>query len=380
MGDHESSPGRVVIATVADDIHAAAVCIALDEIGWSCDRWISSDLPSKQLSTIDICHAPYIHLSSDDWKAHIPVPLEKTVVWNRRRTDRLFIESSIHPADAPIAERESILLRDNIFSLLNTADYQVNEFYCARRAENKCLQLVNAKSIGFLIPRTCISNSIGDIRQFIRSCGTNGCIAKSFRTPMWKSRDNIYIGYSSIVTEDDLGDEPTTRSCPGIFQEFIKKKFDVRVTCFRQTLVATKILSQRYVQSQVDWRVVPPELIGIEPTDLPECVTDGCKRLMAAFGLQFACIDFAVTSDDQWYFLEINQMGQFLFVEEILPDIHLTDMFIQLLTRVEPVCSQYYGINFTDIASRAHEILIKEKASRAPKLTPGLVDEAPDKL
>jgi glutathione synthase/RimK-type ligase-like ATP-grasp enzyme len=375
MIDHKSSPGRVVIATVADDIHAAAVSTALDEIGWSCDRWISSDMPSKQSSTIGIDHTAYIHLSSEDWRTHLPVPLENIVVWNRRRTDRLFIEPSIHPADAPIAERESITLRDNIFSLLNTSNHQVNEFYRARRAENKSLQLINAKSIGLLIPRTCMSNSIDDIRHFIRSCSKIGCIAKNFHTPMWKSSDKLYIGYSSIVTEHDLGDELITRSCPGIFQEFIRKKFDVRVTCFGHTLVATKIFSQKYAQSEVDWRVVPPELMGVEPIDPPACVTDGCTRLMTAFGLEFACIDFAVTPDDEWYFLEINQMGQFLFIEEVAPDLHLMDMFVQLLTRVEPVRMSYYGLNFANVTSRAHQKLRKDKEVRAPKLTPGLVYE-----
>jgi hypothetical protein len=111
--------------------------------------------------------------------------------------------------------------------------------------------------------------------------------------------------------------------------------------------------------------------MGIEQIDLPGGVTDSCKRLMADFGLRFACIEFAVTSAEEWYFLEINQMGQFLFVEQFAPEIHLLDMFVQLLTRVEPVRNGHYGINFINVAPKAYEMSRKEKGDRAPKLTPG---------
>jgi hypothetical protein len=52
---------------------------------------------------------------------------------------------------------------------------------------------------------------------------------------------------------------------------------------------------------------------------------------MSLSGMVFACLDFIVAPDDTAYFLEANQMGQFLWVEEKLPELPLLDAMCNFL-------------------------------------------------
>ena len=88
---------------------------------------------------------------------------------------------------------------------------------------------------------------------------------------------------------------------------------------------------------------VSPRDLAVEPLKLPAIVEDRCLALLAKLGLQFGCIDMIVSPAGDWIFLEINQMGQFLWIEEANQDIHLLENFVQLLTG---------AINLTNLQQR----------------------------
>jgi hypothetical protein len=53
----------------------------------------------------------------------------------------------------------------------------------------------------------------------------------------------------------------------------------------------------------------------MEPYLLPDAIASGCTRVLQALGLVFGCFDFVVTPAGEYVFLEVNEAGQFLFVE-----------------------------------------------------------------
>jgi hypothetical protein len=59
------------------------------------------------------------------------------------------------------------------------------------------------------------------------------------------------------------------------------------------------------------------------------------RVLMRDLGLVFGCLDFIVTPSDECVFLEVNDMGQFLFVEAFT-NIPLLDAFSELLLQGRP--------------------------------------------
>ena len=69
----------------------------------------------------------------------------------------------------------------------------------------------------------------------------------------------------------------------------------------------------------------------MEPFDLPAAIAQSCHTLMEELGIVFGCFDFIVTPEGDYIFLEINEMGAFLWIEQHLPDLGLLDAFCEFL-------------------------------------------------
>ena len=68
----------------------------------------------------------------------------------------------------------------------------------------------------------------------------------------------------------------------------------------------------------------------MEAMEIPPMVRRRCARLLRRLGLVFGCFDFIVTPLGEWVFLEVNQMGPFLFLEEPT-GLCLLDAFTEFL-------------------------------------------------
>jgi hypothetical protein len=95
--------------------------------------------------------------------------------------------------------------------------------------------------------------------------------------------------------------------------------------------VAVRLDSQSRDSTRLDWRsdmVAPlkPALVA-----LPRTVEERCIALMRKLGLAFGCIDLIVTPEGEHIFLEVNEMGQFLWVEQDEPRSELLRCFATLL-------------------------------------------------
>ena len=62
----------------------------------------------------------------------------------------------------------------------------------------------------------------------------------------------------------------------------------------------------------------------------PEEIEDFCIQMLIDFQLEFGAFDFIVTNDNQWYFLEVNPNGQWLWLENIL-ELDISEKIIDLL-------------------------------------------------
>jgi len=89
------------------------------------------------------------------------------------------------------------------------------------------------------------------------------------------------------------------------------------------------LLSQQTEKGRLDWRRAYDELV-FESDTLPDGIAERCFALLDRLGLVFGCLDFIVTPAGEHVFLEVNQTGQFLFVEEATGQPQL-DAFTELL-------------------------------------------------
>lgn len=77
--------------------------------------------------------------------------------------------------------------------------------------------------------------------------------------------------------------------------------------------------------------MAPAEELQLEPYDLCPALKTNIRNLMKQLGIVFGCFDFIVTPDNEIYFLEVNQQGQFLWIEDFLPEMRMLDMFVHFI-------------------------------------------------
>lgn len=86
------------------------------------------------------------------------------------------------------------------------------------------------------------------------------------------------------------------------------------MTVVGDKMFAAKIHSQKHERTKIDWRIASLDLEH-EAIELPNEVREKVALFMNEFGLTYGCLDFIVTPDGEYVFLENNPRGQYLWIE-----------------------------------------------------------------
>ena len=237
--------------------------------------------------------------------------------------------AGLNPDQREFAEHEAEMVLEALPLVTNWQ--WINDPRHHRQATRKPAQLFTARRLGFAIPQTVISNDPGKIRAF---CGRGGpeIIYKAL-----SQSTNLEPGkaiFTGAVTSQALSSLDLIRHTPGIFQELIPKAYELRLTVVADNIFAVKILSQEKEQARIDWRIAPYELKW-EPTDLPQDIRYLVAAFMAEFNLVYSCLDFIVTPEGEYVFLESNPGGQYLWIE-YLTGLPITQTIVDALLWASP--------------------------------------------
>ena len=333
-----SRPMRILIQGYLEDLHSTIVAHALRAKGHEVCLWSGTNFPTRQEVSLSICNQGGV-----DWEVHGPglelrsAPFD--VVWQRRPVPPV-LPNDMHPGDRIVATRECDALDLSLWQFVAPGAFWVNPPESRRSATSKPVQLAEAVRAGLKIPPTLCSNDPEKIRQFIvRHEGA--VIYKAFRPAQWAMAEGVAALFTSTIGLDDLPDDDMLRLTSGIFQPEIPKAFELRVTYMGDLAITTRLLSQINPVARLDWRLAGSE-IPVQPAELPDDVDRSCRTLMKRLGVVFGCFDFIVTPEGEHVFLELNEMGQFLWIEELNPDFKLLDCFCEFLVqrRAEGFCWQ----------------------------------------
>jgi len=111
--------------------------------------------------------------------------------------------------------------------------------------------------------------------------------------------------------------DPSIALTAHLFQAKVAKEADVRVTVVGDQLFAAELsLTDGAPIGALDWRQ-HHEYIRYRPCPVPSVVADGVADLVNRLGLRFGALDFILTPDGQWVFLEINPNGQWAWIERV---------------------------------------------------------------
>lgn len=353
---------RVLIPTYPEDVHATVVAEALKARGHEAVLWQGADFPTRQQAAISIASD-----SEATWEVSGPC-LQMTsampfdVVWYRRPVFDPVLPSDMHPGDRVVAQRECSTFSRNLWQLISPDAFWVNPLGSRQRSTAKLVQLREATAAGLRIPPTLCSNDPDRIRAFLARY-EDQTIYKPFHPAQWLSNDSCAHTFTSSIGRGELPDDDVLRLTPGIFQQRIAKAYELRLTYIGDLLVTAKLLSQQIPDARLDWRLAFNDL-RILPAEVPIAVDQACRRLLRRLGVVFACLDMIVTPEGDHVFLEANEMGQFLWVEELNSNLRLLDPFCELLAQARVDFSwrrSSRNLRFADLrtaaATRQQEVL-----------------------
>jgi glutathione synthase/RimK-type ligase-like ATP-grasp enzyme len=121
------------------------------------------------------------------------------------------------------------------------------------------------------------------------------------------------------------------RYCPVIFQAYVPKRVELRITVVGGEVFAAEIHSQQSNHTRHDWRRYDLGETPHLPHELPADVARRCLRLVGELGLCYGAIDMVLTPDGRYVFIEINPNGQYLWIEQ-MTGLPISDAVCDLLT------------------------------------------------
>jgi glutathione synthase/RimK-type ligase-like ATP-grasp enzyme len=317
----------VLINTTPGDAHSILVSYALTAYGHRVFRWFNEDYPSSSELTFRYARGASTSMARfGDARLDLS---EVDVVWHRRPVSPQ-VGPQVCAEDTHFALDESDAVISGFNHFLKDACW-INDPVAAARTEAKPIQLRLAQLCGLNVPSTLISNDPVAIRQFLHEHGDS--IYKPVTGYVWKQGEESRSTYTAPVTLAVLPRDDMLRAVPGIFQERIEKSFEVRAQFFGSHCAAIAIDSSKLLDGQLDWRYDQDSITRCDPIELPQEIKDACIELMRRLGVVSGGFDFIVDRDQRWFFLEVNQAGQFLFLEKWCSELPVLDAFCQFVER-----------------------------------------------
>lgn len=287
---------------------------------------INGDDQDAHQAVFDHLSTAGLRLSNEDSKT---IQDEPAVFWFRRPggnvADRLasksFPEQSIEFPTFKSASRllqsmhhnYAMYLRTYFHLHLNQDGNRLGSYF--KTTLNKLEVLDLAQGLGLHIPASLVTNDMQLLSEFYEAHDRD-IICKTLYEiiyPVGVEEEGFTIRCLTAVVEK-LADLPK-QFFPTLFQQNIRKKYELRVFYLKGKCYTAALFSQSNSQTETDFRNSdrnnPTRIV---PYQLDEQLESQLDALMKAVGLNTGSIDLIKGIDNNYYFLEINPVGQFGFV------------------------------------------------------------------
>ena len=234
-------------------------------------------------------------------------------IWYRRPVAPAFDTEPLEPGRAHWAAWESLDVLRGVWR--SFAGLWVNNPDREEQASSKLEQLRRAAALGFVVPRTLVTNDASALSRFAAE-NPHGVVCKPVHSGQITVNGVEHLFFTTLMTDAELEAFPAVGSEPYMFQSLVEKESDIRVTVMGDRVFAVRIESQAFAESRIDWRRGDHETLGHSVFDLPDDLAQRCLRLVRSYGLEFGAIDLAWTPEGGAVFFEINPGGQWAWLEE----------------------------------------------------------------
>ncbi|GAA5107770.1 MvdC/MvdD family ATP grasp protein [Nocardia iowensis] len=311
----------ILIISDRRDIHAYFVVVELEKLGIEYGFLNGADFPTSMTMSQSIGEgADLCTFSLED--GSVAKSSEVHAVWYRKPgLPRLHPETGPHEREFAFGESREGLR--GLYDALRHA-YWISPLDNINKASNKLRQLRTAARLGFNVPRTVYTNDPTTARAFISNIA-GGVIYKPVgdgalfeRAGRWDPGTVVGEIYASLLDQSTIEAGISRFSaCPALFQEYIEKDVELRVTVVGRSVFAAELDSQSHQDASVDWRRGDVLAIEHRVHELPIEVRQKCVSLVEELDLEFGAIDMIKCKDGRYVFLEINPNGQYLWIEDM---------------------------------------------------------------
>ncbi len=168
----------------------------------------------------------------------------------------------------------------------------------------------HAKDEGINIPATIISNNKNDLLKFKEE--HTKIITKPLGEVITFETSNELFFTRTVLIDDGKLKEIDDYFFPSLFQEYIEKEIEIRSFYLEGNFYSMAIFSQLDTKTEVDFRNYndgnPNRTV---PINLPDSLKCKLTVLMEKLNLNTGSLDLILTPKGEFYFLEVNPVGQF---------------------------------------------------------------------
>jgi glutathione synthase/RimK-type ligase-like ATP-grasp enzyme len=317
----EINVGIFFISDTAD-YHTAAVGWALEKANIPFTQWEGIGYEEPRQASIELDFQMHVRLGG------IAIG-HGDVVWYRRPRPFSY-NPEMATVDRQFVHSEATRFSENLDAALEASgSICINPPTAAWSINRKATQILLAHKVGFSVPRTIMGNEPQQIVTSLREEHAR-LVYKGFLPHVWENAETGTKAFMETVEMPPFDEKmhKFLTYTPGIYQKLIVKQSDARVVIIGGLIRAFMLHS-----GVLDWRIqAASQKAKIEEVSIPEDVLIAVQKFMSDAALLCGSLDFAVDEEGRWWFLEINETGQFLWIDHMLPEAGLLKDFSAYIT------------------------------------------------
>ncbi|MCJ7934788.1 MAG: grasp-with-spasm system ATP-grasp peptide maturase [Chryseobacterium sp.] len=230
-----------------------------------------------------------------------------------RRGNMNFVPEKVDFAPLQSLIQKEFVNLSEIFNYEISLKRNINSFN--NSTVNKYIVSDIAGKVKLRVPKDYIITSAEELQKIMAT--TPRLITKTLSGSSIVGLDDTKFGvvYTKLITRKMLKNIEIFQ--PTYFQEYIEKRYELRIFYLGGKFWTMAIFSQNDKKTAVDFRNYNFEKPNrTVPFTLPKDIEEKLTTLMKTLQLNCGSIDMIVSKEMQYYFLEVNPIGQFGMVSQ----------------------------------------------------------------
>lgn len=174
---------------------------------------------------------------------------------------------------------------------------------------NKLIVSDIARNLELKTPNDYLVNTKNELRKIMNDENQEFITKSIWGNPVHRFNNFTLFNYTQKIEFDKI---ETNDFAVSLVQNYIEKKYELRIFYLEKSFYTMAIFSQNDVKSTVDFRNYNKEKPNrTVPYKLPFTIKQKLIKLMDKLDLNCGSIDMIVNKNNDYIFLEVNPIGQF---------------------------------------------------------------------